>query len=555
MVKNNSFQPKKALTHRPLWSAIALILAGGVTNAATIDVSGDCTLVAAINNANSDTDTDGSVGCPAGSDSDTLNLPAKAQLVASLPTITSIITINGNGSAIDGQGNRPFTISKTGNLTLRQLTVTGGFAKDGGGIFNEGKLTITDSTITGNFTFPQCDYYCFGSNGGGIFNSGTATLANSSVTKNSVNTGFTINGESGFGGGIFNTGKMTLKNSIVSKNTALGGHRRWVGPSGGGIHNYGDMTLTNTTVSGNRASEEGGGIRNLGIMSLVSSTVSGNKAKTGGGLVNGFFADSTKDVLTLTNSTVSGNTSGGIVNSSGGIVNAHELSLVSTTLSDNLGLNIKNSGTLTLTNSLLANSTGDCNNTGGTLVMQGVNLVEDGSCDVTAQGGLSGDPRLLPLSSNGGPTQTHSLLVSNPAINKADDSLCPVLDQRGVLRPQAEHCDIGAFERIASSHLSVRPIITFFDSSSRDNSLVGTGEDLTIQKLRLNTIRTRLSAIGDFISQKKTVLACADLKATLSAIDRDGTPDFNDYVTGSNADVFAGQVTLLHNILKLLNRC
>ena len=65
--------------------------------------------------------------------------------------------------------------------------------------------------------------------GGGIYNSGTLTLTNSTVSGNSATSG---------GGAIFNNnaGTLTLTNSTLSGNTA-GGH-------GGGILNYGTLTPT-----------------------------------------------------------------------------------------------------------------------------------------------------------------------------------------------------------------------------------------------------------------------------------------------------------------------
>jgi hypothetical protein len=50
------------------------------------------------------------------------------------------------------------------------------------------------------------------------------------------------------------------------------------------------------------------------------------------------------------------------------------------------------------------------------------------------------------LADNGGPTQTHALVNNSPAIDAADNEVCPPTDQRGVSRPQEAACDIGAFE-------------------------------------------------------------------------------------------------------------
>src|SRR5208282_4419613 len=68
-----------------------------------------------------------------------------------------------------------------------------------GGIYNEGTLTLSNSTLSGN----SASYY------GAIFNEGPLTLSNSTVSSNS----------SSYGGGIFNYGPLTAKNSIVANNS------------------------------------------------------------------------------------------------------------------------------------------------------------------------------------------------------------------------------------------------------------------------------------------------------------------------------------------------
>jgi uncharacterized protein YjdB len=77
-----------------------------------------------------------------------------------------------------------------------------------------------------------------------------------------------------------------------------------------------------------------------------------------------------------------------------------------------------------------------------------------------SQGNLVGttaapiDPKLAPLGSYGGPTQTFALRLGSPATDAGDDATCNAtgtgtvnkVDQRGTARPQGAHCDIGAFE-------------------------------------------------------------------------------------------------------------
>jgi hypothetical protein len=89
-----------------------------------------------------------------------------------------------------------------GSLTLRNVFVSGGNNDFGGGIRNDGTLTITDSTISGNTATYE---------GGGIYNLGKLTLKDSTVSDNKAGVD---------GGGIFNNGgTVTLKDSILSGNT------------------------------------------------------------------------------------------------------------------------------------------------------------------------------------------------------------------------------------------------------------------------------------------------------------------------------------------------
>ncbi|TMF41403.1 MAG: hypothetical protein E6I32_20560, partial [Chloroflexi bacterium] len=160
-------------------------------------------------------------------------------------------------------------IYNEGTLTLTNSTVSDNIAlfDGGGGIDNLGTLTLTNSTVSGNRA-----NFAGGSKGGGIFNLGTLTLTNSTVSGNTVT--------HGYGGGIFNGNTLSLNNSTVSGNSASS--------SGGGIFtNFEDtLSLTNSTVSGNSASgpNGGGGIDNEGTLTLSNSTVSGNSASGPNGI-------------------------------------------------------------------------------------------------------------------------------------------------------------------------------------------------------------------------------------------------------------------------------
>jgi predicted outer membrane repeat protein len=128
------------------------------------------------------------------------------------------------------------------------------------------------------------------------------------------------------------------------------------------------MTITNSTVSGNTAGE-GGGIFTEGTskVTMTDSTVSGNSASvTGGGMLS-------NAPLTMTNSTVSENSARSY---GGGIIAGGTLTLTNSTVSGNTasvgsGGGIYSSGALTLTNSTVSGNSapagGGIYNNGGTL--------------------------------------------------------------------------------------------------------------------------------------------------------------------------------------------
>jgi hypothetical protein len=75
------------------------------------------------------------------------------------------------------------------------------------------------------------------------------------------------------------------------------------------------------------------------------------------------------------------------------------------------------------------------------------------SCQLTAAtGDQTAAPQLMPLGNNGGPTQTHALMPSSPALDTGDPAGCSykstalATDQRGMPRVDNGRCDIGAVE-------------------------------------------------------------------------------------------------------------
>ncbi len=84
-------------------------------------------------------------------------------------------------------------------------------------------------------------------------------------------------------------------------------------------------------------------------------------------------------------------------------------------------------------------------NCSGAFTSQGNNLEDGTSCPFTAGGDKPSSAALLgPLGNHGGTTSTEMPLTGSPGLGAGAG--CPVVDQRGVARPQVGACDIGAVE-------------------------------------------------------------------------------------------------------------
>ncbi len=260
-------------------------------NGICADLSGLCTLRAAVQETNA----------LAGSDSIVLDtntytltgLSGEDLAVFGDLDILDDLTITGTGTTntvIDGGSvDRIFDIDTGVVVTISDLTIRGGnvAGESGGGIRNDGTLSLDNTTITANVS---------GVDGGAILNLDTLTLLESTVSGNDT---------SGDGGGIFNdNGLLTVTRSTVSGNDATG-----AGSNGGGIYNANgsSLTTTNSTITNNTATASGGGIFNSSGATATSTndTISNNSASlnNGGGISN-------NDTAILTNTIVADNTGG-----------------------------------------------------------------------------------------------------------------------------------------------------------------------------------------------------------------------------------------------------
>src|ERR1700733_4197537 len=177
---------------------------GTVINVTTTadTLGGDqCSLRAAISAANTDSAV---AGCPAGSGTDTVLVPSGRYVLTLAGAnedanatgdldISSDVVITGSGAAsttVDANEiDRVFDIHANTTATIEGLTITGGRAPDGADGANAGPADPGADSVGGDAA-PQA------SGGGGVYNQGTLTLRDDVVSVNVAGTG----GNGGAGG-------------------------------------------------------------------------------------------------------------------------------------------------------------------------------------------------------------------------------------------------------------------------------------------------------------------------------------------------------------------
>ena len=366
-----------------------------------------------------------------------------------LSVSVSDLTFIGAGadSAIIDGGGAGRVFSNTAAATLANLTIRNGFVATtdvppwGGGIYATEALTLTNVTVMSNTA---------GSGGGIAMQTAQFLLQNSRIVSNSA---------TGNGGGVYvvSNANVVISNTLIAANHA--------NLSGGGIYNTQNLLLKNATIRNNiAASQSGGGIRqgSIGNLTVIASAIHHNQAGSGAAVYlqggTGVFS----------NTTISENTavsSNGGIYAFGGVIT---ITIKSSTIAynhslSNLGYNGLAYGagaTATVTSSIIAhNDRQNCYSVTPP-VSGGYNLSNDLTCGFLQTGDQQGlDPQLAPLGDYGGPTWTQPVLAGSPAIDAANNAVCPASDQRGVTRPVDGNndgtatCDTGAYE--ARNQLSV----------------------------------------------------------------------------------------------------
>jgi len=368
------------------------VKAATITVTSKLDTAdpGNCRLRDAIAAANFNT----AIGdCPAGSaGADTIGfslglqcnlVPCTITLTSALPTVTEDLTINGNGTTINGANAfRVFDFSAVtvnmsnlkiananvsgssfggaismsdGNLTLTNVFFSNDRAISGGAIYEaKGTLSVTNSNFSANIAG-------VGGDGGAIFNgSGSLSVVDSVFNNNSA-----VNG----GGAIATTSGTSIINSTFSGNSA---------PLGGAIENSSaNLTVGNCVFDNNSSDFGGGAIAAFDSTNIFNSTFSNNKAPGPSSLGGAVYFQSVGGALTITESTLFNNTSnndGGAVYIVDGPMTLRNLTISSNSAKNNGGGIFINEtvqtpttaflNNLTITNNL-ADSDNDANGDGG----------------------------------------------------------------------------------------------------------------------------------------------------------------------------------------------
>jgi len=278
--------------------------------------------------------------------------------------------------------------------------------------------------------------------------------------------------------------------ATIQQTCALSGSNGVITQGGAGTLNVSDVTLTggnstdgtggiqagndnavisvdHITVTGNSAPFQPG-IATCGTLTIVDSTIAGNTSTIVGN-DNAVVRNCNGPILVV-NSTITGNTGGGIETGVGG-----SLTLVYSTVAGNVSpaagtSNINVAGdSFSSFGSVVTDPLGGGVNCSAAGTSEGYNYESGGAtCGFSAATDVSdgADPQLGALADNGGPTQTMLPGVTSPLLDRIPAANCQdgdatgvTTDQRGITRPQGTGCDVGSVE-VAFVAPPVPPVTT-----------------------------------------------------------------------------------------------
>lgn len=191
------------------------------------------------------------------------------------------ITIRGEGTVkLDGNGNETNPVLKINTpsdipVTIENLTITGGKAEWGSGLYIEGQSQVTlgnRAVITGNKNGAGAGAYVHGTNA-------------TTYPVLTILAGAKINGNTDSGAGcgicVLNYGQVIMNGGELSDNSCATAN-------GGSVHlyNYGKFTMNGGTISGNSAARGAAVYINPNCtFTMNGGTISGNSTRGEGGAV------------------------------------------------------------------------------------------------------------------------------------------------------------------------------------------------------------------------------------------------------------------------------
>lgn len=362
-----------------------------------------------------------------------------------IPIELDNLTVAGNGPGrpvIDGGGrDRVFIHYGLGSLTLRQLTVSGGYYRATGHDVAFGGCIAARSYISlDHATVHDCKAIGVGSYGGGTF-SYALLMQNSTISGNLASGRLDDATTAGFGGGAYAYVVQIADSTISGNRTDYQTDPRFSSYGiGGGLMSILGGSIYNSTIDSNFSQGRGGGIAVFGNLIVSNSTISGNQAQAeiGGGVFLRW-----PSALQLDSSTVAFNRAG--LDAGGLWLNAEGSYFRSSIVFDNVVDGQADATTgRDVGNRMNPYSTGVDRTIGGERDLIG----HPGALLTLPTDTLDVDPLLGPLTSNGGPTRTHALRPDSPAVDAGNNPGGITFDQRGdaYTRVFGGAADIGAYE-------------------------------------------------------------------------------------------------------------
>ncbi len=418
----------------------------GRANAATLNVTGGCTLPIAINSVNAGANQSGCtavVSPDSYGTNDTITIPAGTiTLTASLPAITEDVTIQGAGigdTIVDGDSDAVAFEAQDVTIAISDLTVTA---------YRESAVSTEDCDVTlenieVDGTGATDAFYSII-----IVNSTSSskTITSNNIYLHDINDdhdimyGFSVH-QSGGGTTTADLSNITLADSSNSGGS-FDGFVLGIGavPTFGAVGNI-NGTISNATLSNLSASEisapyatfafASGGTANVTV-DVYNSTITGNRGSTGAifpiaGIKSAAFYSAaaglgSSDVATST------------------------LRVGNSLFADNLtDTNSSNCESANFTSSFGGTGTGIA-----TTASLGHNISDDATCtSFTEEGDQQNVNNIIstlgPLQNNGGAVPTRALLPGSPAIASGGSVLGVTTDARGIARP-SDCPSVGAFQ-------------------------------------------------------------------------------------------------------------